>query len=102
MKIKTYDPKKDKEIVAGDFDADTGVFTKTVTKRHFMIREGGYAIQVEVMDILSRWECKQIIIRSKTKTYKVLFDIWYKNGTVKNYGHGDQSFFPVKFMNEEK
>lgn len=102
IKINAYDPKKDKEVFAGVYDTNNRTFIKTVTKRHYMIKEKGYAIQAEVMDMLNRWGCQKIIIKTKTKIYSVKFNMWYKSGTVKNYGHGDQNFFPVKFMKEEK
>ena len=102
IRLKAYDPKKDKEVFAGLYISDTSTFVKNVTKRHFMILEAGYGIQIEVMDNLARWGCKRIEIRSKKSVYTVLFETWYKQGKRKNYGHGEQIFFPVKFMTKEE
>jgi len=102
IRLNAYDPKKDKEVFAGIYNAETKTFVKNVTKRHYMILEVGYGIQLEVMDNLARWGCKKIEIRTKTLIYTVLFETWYKQGNHKNYGHGEQVFFPVRFMNKEE
>lgn len=101
MKINTYDPRKEKEVFAGDFDTSTGVFTKIVTKRHYMLLEGGYGIQAEVMDGLSQVDCVMINIKTKDYIYSLPFKIWYEQGNYKNYGHGEQCFYPIKFMDKE-
>ena len=101
MKFMAYDSKKEKKVIAGTFDKDTHTFIKRVTKKHYMIKEGGYGIQVHVMDDLSWAGCVMIIIKTSKVTYSLPFKIWYEQGTYKNYGHGEQCFYPVKFMNKE-
>jgi len=100
-RINTYDPRKDKEVFAGVYESNTGTFVKTVTKRHYMIKEKGYGIQIDVIDYLKNCGCKEIKIKTKKETYSVDFDRWVNQGKLKNYGHGLQIFFPVRFMNKE-
>ena len=58
--IRTYDPRKDKSIVAGAFK--DSVFYKTVGSSHYMIKEKGYGIQDDVINQLSELNCRNIII----------------------------------------
>lgn len=102
MRIMTYDPRKDKEVIAGIYDTDAKIFTKTVTKRNLMRKEGGYGIQAEVMEDLYNRHCSIIKIKIGKKIYTLLFITWYLEGKFKNYGHGDQYFYPIKFMTKEK
>jgi len=102
IRLKAYDPKKDKEVFVGVYMQHTATFVKNVGKKHFMILEQGYAIQEEIMDNLKRWGCKKIELRTKKSIYTVLFETWYNYGNKKDYGHGSQIFFPIKMMKKEE
>lgn len=102
MKIEIFDPGKNKNIVAGLWDANTRTFIKKVTKKHYMIKEGGYGIQARLIDDLSWAGCVMIKIKTNKETYSLPFQTWYDNGTYKDYGHGEQCFYPVKFMTKEE
>lgn len=96
MPIYTFDPKKNKNVVAGLYEADSGMFIKKVNKHHYMILEKGYGLSEEVVQQLIALDCKKIrIITEKQKmVYEFNFDcILIK--PIKNYGHGNQRFLQI-------
>jgi hypothetical protein len=98
MKLYCFDPKKQRNVLAGTLKVDglkTYYFYKKVTKRHFMIKEHGYGIQEEILQRLLQEKVSRIII--KTKTSEIISDLedWLKQ-PIKNYGHGNQRFLGGK------
>lgn len=92
-KIHTYDPKKGKRLLAGQFDS--GVFYKQVKPRHYMIKEKGFGISEDVINQLKELDCKKIIIKTKKNKYEFGFD-YILDRPIRNYGHGSQRFLRVK------
>jgi len=92
MIIKTFDPKKQIEVVAGAFDQTTRCFSKEVQPAHYMIKERGYGISEDVVQQLKELGCLAIKVKTKkNKRYVYMFkDIL--NLEVKDYGHGKQRF----------
>jgi hypothetical protein len=93
MIIRSYDPKKRKEVIAGQFE--NNVFRKKVSPKHFMIKEKGYGISEDVIQQLIELDCKIVIIKSKTRTINKKFED-ILNKPIKDYGHGKQRFVRVK------
>lgn len=93
--IYAYDPKKNKRIKAGSLLG--AVFVKQVTSKHYMIKEQGYGIQEEVLEVLTEKECNYIIIKTKISSYTSQLSQW-TNLPVKNYGHGLQRFLKIDKM----
>ena len=91
MKIYTYDPKKSKNVLAGDYDSVNHIFTKKVNKRHFFIKLKTYAIQEQVIKQLKRIGCINILIISKNKQQISLLQDWLKS-PILDFGHGRQYF----------
>lgn len=96
-KVTTYDPKKEKLILAGHVEGDT--FIKQVNPRHFFHKLQAYGIQEEVIQILIEKKIKKIKIISHTLTYESNIKDWV-NGHVliRDYGNGLQRFLPVHYM----
>jgi hypothetical protein len=90
-KIYCYDPKKQKNILAGEYDPQIYTFVKKAKKNHFMILEHSYGIQEEVLQQLNKLGCYEIHIQTKTGVIISLLDDWLKR-PIKNYGHGNQRF----------
>lgn len=93
MIIHTYDPKKKKQIVAGELCGN--YFMKTIGKDHFMIKERGFGIQEDVLQTLQEVGCERIIVRTKKFIYGTTLEAWIKQ-PVRDYGHGKQRFISVK------
>ena len=101
-KILSFDPKKCKAILAGYYFHNGKYYLKLVANKHFMIREQGYGIQEDVIEILKVKECQKVIIQTPATKLKSKFETWLKVGVVKDYGHGKQRFLPVKEMEQVK
>ena len=95
MKILCYDPKKQKNVVAGHYNETLKTFFKEVTKRHWMILEKGYGIQDIVLQQLKELGCEKICIKTKLSYINSDLKDWL-NQPIKNYGHGDQRFLRIK------
>lgn len=99
MIIKTVDPGKHGEIVAGTLES--GVFKKIVNStKHFMRRVQGYGIQEVVFQKLKEMGCHTIVIdeRDKANTLTSTIADWEDHGKVADYGSGKQRFLSTKFM----
>ncbi len=96
--IQTFDKKKNRKVVAGVFYEESKIYVKTVKGNHYMVKERGYGIQFDIIRDLIHLECQQIYIYTQSSIYKCLFQDWLKKSTVKDYGHGKQSFLSVKEM----
>jgi hypothetical protein len=97
MKIYTFDPKKGKNVLAGEtviFNS-TVQFVKHVNKNHFMVLEHSYGIQEEVLQQLAHLGVTNIRIKTKTGIILSHLEDWLKQ-PIKNYGHGNQRFLKPK------
>lgn len=101
MKVTAYDPKKDKEVMVGVYATASGIFTKTVSARHFMRKYNGYAIQTSVIEYLTSINCRTVRIKTNKESYIASFKRWKRDGIYKDYGHGEQCFYSIKFMTKE-
>jgi len=91
MKLYTFDKKKNKNVLCGEYNDTEQTFIKKVTNKHYMIIEKGYGIQDSVLQELNRLTCKHVIIVTKTgKLISALQDWLVK--PIKDYGHGAQRF----------
>jgi len=95
MQIYCYDPKKQKNILAGEFNSFDFTFIKKVKKNHFMVIEKSYGIQEEVLQNLKKLGCINILIITKTGQQISLLEDWLRK-PIKNYGHGLQRFLGGK------
>ena len=100
MKLYTYDPRKNKRVLAGKFNTDTREFKKEVKACHFMKKEQGYGIQEDVVQKLQELDCVAVIIKSNLITWFIPFSYW-KNAPTKDYGNGLQRFISVRMIEKE-
>lgn len=89
MILHTYDARKQKKLVAGEFSS--GVFTKTAKPFHFMVIEQGYGIAEDVIQKLITLGCVKVVIKTAKSTKEILFSELLKK-PIKNYGSGKQRF----------
>ena len=79
--VKTYDPVKQAEVLAGIIDGD--VFRKDCTKNtHYMVVYRGYGIQAVVVDTLVRRGVKKVVIETKTEILTSDLTDWVQHGTM--------------------
>jgi hypothetical protein len=95
MKLFCFDPRKQHNVIAGEYNPDTKIFFKKVTKRHYMILEKGYGISEDILTYLFNVGCLGIHIQSKTGLYISKIEDWLKK-PIKDYGSGGQRFLGVK------
>ena len=91
MKIYCFDQRKNKNILAGEYNEFDYTFIKKVKRNHFMVIEKSYGIQEEVLQQLKKMGCINILIITKTGQQISLLEDWLKQPS-KNYGHGNQKF----------
>ncbi len=94
MKLFTFDPKKQKNVLAGEYSIELKTFYKKVKPHMYMIIERGYGISEDVLQQLIHLDCQYIIIHSKTRTINSTLKDWL-NKPIKDYGHGNQRFLKV-------
>lgn len=101
IRLTTKDPAKKKEVFCGMIEDNT--YTRSVNNEHYMVKEGGYGIQVDVMTKLVKYGVKNVLLTTQkgTKLFSNLTD-WVKHGHKKDYGNGEQLFLNTKFMRETK
>lgn len=95
MRLFSFDPKKNKQVLAGDYDTDMSLFIKKVKKNHFMVLEKGYGLSEDIIQQLSHLQCQKIRIIT---TKKIIYDFEFNNllsNPIKDYGHGKQRFLRV-------
>jgi len=96
-RVTTYDPKKQKHILAGHIDGNT--FIKKVTARHFFRMLQAYAIQEDVIQRLIENGISKIKIISHTLTYESHISEWINgHALIRDYGNGLQRFLPIHYM----
>jgi len=100
-KIMTYDPRKNKYVIAGYIDKTT--FVKTVTTRHFFRKLQSYAIQEDVIQELIEKNIKKIKIMSNTVIFESSIKDWVNgHSLLRDYGKGLQRFLPIYYMKKIK
>jgi len=93
MKIYTFDPRKQKRVMAGVYRDN--IFYKHVKKNHFMNKEKGYGIQEDVIQKLMGLGCKTVSISSSTNGH--FFSMNYvSRQEIKDYGNGPQRFLGIE------
>jgi len=95
-RLRVYDPKKGREVTVGEIQRDT--FIKRTGKSHYMIKYRGYGISKLVLDKLSGLGVKNIIVKTMTEEYHTSLETWLTEGTLDNFGHGEQIFLGVAKM----
>ena len=102
--VYSFDPKKNKRIVAGMYDSDANVYSKGVNKGiHFMKIVDGYGIQEDIYESVVKRQSKVQIFEISAAGRKVLTSSyldWNTQGKTADYGHGKQRFLSVKYMQE--
>jgi hypothetical protein len=88
--VRVYDPRKQRDIVAGYVEGN--IFVKEITKAsHFLRIAQGYAIQETAIDICKARELKYINFRIKGENNIITLDDFLKNSPFpKNRGNGFQ------------
>ena len=88
--IRVYDPRKQRDIVAGYVEENT--FVKDITKAsHFLRIAQGYAIQETAIDICKAGGLQYINFRIKGQDNLVTLEYFLKNSPIpKNRGNGLQ------------
>jgi hypothetical protein len=94
MILYSFDPEKNKKVIAGEFIPFNYIFHKKVNHKHFMFIEGGYGISEDVVQQLIDLDCQRIEIQTKKRMLEFSFEELLKKPT-KDYGHGKQRFLPV-------
>ena len=74
MNLTSYDNIKKCQVHVGEFNGVT--FLKRVKDSHYMIKEGGYGIQEDIILQLEKLGCKEIIIKTKDDTLMYNFNLW--------------------------
>lgn len=96
-KVTTYDPKKNKHILAGHIEKK--VFIKQVNGRHFFRKLQAYGIQEDVIQELIEKKIKKVRIMSHMLTYESNIKDWVNgHSLIRDYGNGLQRFLPVHYM----
>lgn len=100
-RLTTYDPKKQKHILAGHIDGKT--FVKQVSARHFFRKLQAYGIQEEIIQELIERGVTKVKIMSHTLTYESSIKDWVNgHSLIRDYGNGLQRFLPVHYMKKSK
>ena len=98
MKLFCFDPKKGKNVMAGEILTDVfgaSYFYKKVKPKHYMIIEKSFGIQEEIIQQLLKMNVTEIIIETKTGQQISYIGYWLKK-PAKNYGSGLQRFLGAK------
>lgn len=92
--IRTFDPRKNRYVVAGNIQGDT--FVRKVTKKHFVWKYKGYGLQKDVFEQINN--VKYINIVAPKGVYKATLETWLTKGIMDDLGNGRQRFLPVEEM----
>jgi hypothetical protein len=102
-KIFAYDKGKCKQIVAGEYYSEKGIFYKVVDSIHFMRKFNGYGIQYEVIEQLEKLGCKKVLIKAGDIGYISEFSKWKNEEVMKlDFGHGLQVFQSIGSMEKKE
>jgi len=103
MKLKVYDPQKNRNVTIGELIGDT--FYKEVhSKKHFMFKLNGYGITESAFRKLRIKDVKHMLILETDTGVKLqsTLDDWSLKGIVKDFGAGEQRFLNIKYMSSPK
>lgn len=102
MKLLTFDPKKNKQVLVGELIVDT--LFREVDPKHFMRVLQGYGIQEVAFEEIVRRGVIKIVLKElgTNKRWEARVKDWVEHGRVADYGHGKQRFLSVKFMTNGK
>ena len=100
MILRVYDEKKGREVTAGTIQKD--IFIKRASSKHYMVKYQGYGISSKVIEKLCKLNVEHIIIKTATEEYTAPLELWLEEGTLDNFGHGEQIFYPVAKMKRLK
>ena len=95
MIIKTKDPKKGKMVTAGEIHRNN--FYRKIGPKHYMIKENGYGVQVDVLETLAAAGVEEIVLVAKKTVFRIPLYIWVTKGHKKDYGSGMQVFLDKKW-----
>jgi len=95
--IYTFDEMKKKPVKAGVI-VDGNIFHKKVKNEHYMVKEHGYGIQRDVIEMLALKGVEFVYIHAKTVVLKSKLSDWVSKGHTVNYGAGLQVFLSTKEM----
>jgi len=95
-KIKTFDPKKRKEIVAGFIEND--VFTRKINDSHYFRKLNAYGISQDVFYRLYHLGVKSIVLEASTAQFEASYDDWSNHGVLGDYGNGEQRFLNLEYF----
>lgn len=102
MKILSYDTKKRKTILCGQFIGDT--FFRNVKPYHYMRVVGGYGISEDAFQEIMGKKVKQIVIKEEATGNQWESDPkdWLEHCHIADYGSGKQRFLGLKYMRTHK
>lgn len=98
MIIFSWDGRKERKIVAGEYTIATRTFHKKCAEEHLCMKyPGSFGIDVPVMDELNRMKCLWIHVFFRGEEYKVDFNEWYFHGRRDNLDGitGEQIFYRI-------
>lgn len=95
--VYIYDEAKRRRVKIGTIRGH--VYFKVVKPGHFFRLYQAYAIQKHTLFDLKRKGVKTIQIITAREVYESNLEAWLSdNAIIKEFGHGDQVFLPIKFM----
>jgi len=95
MIIYTLDKKKDRKVKAGEIIGKT--FKRNLKSNHYMVKENGYGMQVDVLERLVKEGVEDVALNYKSRRYVSRLQDWALNGKRKDYGHGEQVFLDKSY-----
>lgn len=102
MKLLTWDPRKNKEVLVGEIIGDT--LFRDVTSKHFMRVVDGYGIQESALTKLQIGNITKIVIKETDsgKQWESKVSDWTEHGKSADYGNGKQRFLSLKYMHTHR
>lgn len=98
MRIYSYDPKKQRNVIAGEIIED--VFMKWVIRqKHFLKVAKGYAISDDVYQKIKEARVKKLVfIENKEKVLSIPFEEFDAHKHPWSHGHGKQYVISEKYL----
>lgn len=100
--IRVYDPKKGKEVLAGQYDQVAETYHRKIKDSHIMrVAGNSVGIQEDVIQKLSDRGCRFVMLAHQNgKVYRSFFQQW-EDLRPSDYGHGKQRFLSLSQMTEK-
>ena len=98
LRVKTFDPKKQKNVYCGEYDDITKTYRKSVSfKKHYMHLHAGYGFQMDIVNKLKTAGCEwiQLIVDKVPKC--AMFEKLLE-GPTGTYKHGKQQFLCAWYL----